>query len=42
MKRLIALLIAILTLLFGGVSPADEMLGVPETETESVAELSRT
>ena len=39
MKRLIALLIAILTLLFGGVSPADETQGVPETETESVTEL---
>ena len=27
-------------LLFGGVSPADETQGVPETETESVTELS--
>jgi len=40
MKRLIALLIAILTLLFGGVWPADEPEEVPKVETESVAELS--
>lgn len=50
MKRLIALLIAILTLLFGGVQPADESQDEPELvtagfesrviETESVPELS--
>ena len=33
MKRLIALLIAILTLLFGGVQPADEPYDAPETAT---------
>ncbi len=33
MKRLIALLIAILTLLFGGVQPADEPQDAPETVT---------
>ncbi len=33
MKRLIALLIAILTLLFGGVQPADEPQDAPETIT---------
>ena len=32
MKRLIALLIAILTLLFGGVQPADEPQDAPETK----------
>ena len=40
MKRLIAIIIAILTLLFGGVRSADETQGVPGTETESVTELS--
>lgn len=33
MKRLIALLIAILTLLFGGVQPADEPHDAPDTVT---------
>ena len=40
MKRLIALLIAILTLLFGGVRTFDEPQEVHETEAESVTELS--
>ena len=40
MKRLIALLIAILTLLFGGVQPADEPQKAPEAETKSVTKLS--
>ena len=40
MKRLTALLIAILTLLFGGVGPSNEPQEAPKTETESVTELS--
>ena len=40
MKRLIALLIAILTLLFGGVRTFDEPQEAPEMVTESVTELS--
>ena len=40
MKRLIALLIAILTLLFGGVRTADETQETREMVTESVTELS--
>lgn len=40
MKRLIALLIAILTLLFGGVRPADEPQEASKTETEFATELS--